>query len=1316
MAKTKQVFGEFKCKICTKVFTERAGLAQHIQLHRTDRPFACKKCTYTCKTKKYLNKHIARVHRQATGNECGVCSKKFHFKCQLDKHMYVHTNAKPFKCEVCNKGFNSTYSLSTHRHLHTGAKPFKCSYCEYACRDSSTLRKHRERHTGITRLYQCTACDKTYKTKRVLKVHVAEVHMELDMKTKPCPECGKLFKTVKHLNNHVRQTHQRLYECKCEICGAVLSSKYNMRTHLTTHIDYRPFACGFDGCAKRYKDKQALKKHTIVHYPEKHFVCDVCDKKFTRLHRMYDHKKQHQVKRKSVFCDHCGKGFYNKNYVRSHITRKHMYRQHYICDLCGLLTYNKPSIVMHLKYGHVSEMDRKCKICKKTYKKHLYLKAHYWKTHCIKYKLNKNRLRKSKKPTDSVTDDLRDTKIMHEIKVEPLSENEDVTESTEYSEAVLSEDTNIAMSENRTNAGTAVKKFTDFFIEHIIMPSTSNDEARQKETDVYVDVTSHKEAERVRKEMLKRWRKNGGVKPMKRVKRHFDEKIEITVFSETESDVPISEYKSRINSLKESVTTNDTNNSLTNNDVNNGLVIDQENSEINIPKTEKPDEDDSNYENQAINEINRETSNHNNDKEITSDDVETNLQLSSVNEEKTCEKYEIASDNIKLGECKEMNDEITLENNRSINGKIIKINYKQEKQNVKNDAVASTKNHTDSINNNKDLGQVDIENDIETAIQSNASENDEMDYTNSLAESVKLRKRQCVRKVKKISYRYSDNEEDDDLINNSKRNKLASVSDHYENLTNYQLRLTNDEDTQIQNNNLDKLELAKGKRKSKTNFKMPEDDRNANPKSKETNNEMASRENGETVENVQSNSEVDEINIENHLEERGVRKKRRCVKNSVNTDMNSDGDEEFVPDDETDEEKIKSQKFKLNSHQCYVCFKLYDTKQKLLDHCKEHFDVCNIKMLKKCPLCEFVTNSDLVRHVRLMHKINLNYLYGTLKDRKNNNNRSRFYFNVENNKFNEVEVIPSIKNLNRQAFLKIDRARREKNDKDIKKTKLVKKDGEWIVEKVLINTKKGNYVLPDKVEKELLKGDVNTEKELENGDYCVKMQKLSRIAKKNGQKMLFPCQKCEKICQTFSALKLHIRRHDPNAKPFKKKVWKHKLSAEELKELQDAKEKIKNANANNKNRYEKPKPIIHNHKCDPKLMDFYEKNIKGGDIEFWQFLKIFNKMSRENVNDFPDLENRTEFGNHFYNPDLNTSKESVRSNDRTDLDPIKLASNSGLIPKKTDSVRKKKVVNIKVRNLNNKYKRTILITKMEYIKRKQIKELLRKKNNEIVNI
>ncbi|CAH2215730.1 jg2479, partial [Pararge aegeria aegeria] len=119
MAKTKQVFGEFKCKICTKVFTERAGLAQHIQLHRTDRPFACKKCTYTCKTKKYLNKHIARVHRQATGNECGVCSKKFHFKCQLDKHMYVHTNAKPFKCEVCNKGFNSTYSLSTHRHLHT---------------------------------------------------------------------------------------------------------------------------------------------------------------------------------------------------------------------------------------------------------------------------------------------------------------------------------------------------------------------------------------------------------------------------------------------------------------------------------------------------------------------------------------------------------------------------------------------------------------------------------------------------------------------------------------------------------------------------------------------------------------------------------------------------------------------------------------------------------------------------------------------------------------------------------------------------------------------------------------------------------------------------------------------------------------------------------------------------------------------------------------------------------------------------------------------------------------------------------------------
>lgn len=456
-------------------------------------------------------------------------------------------------------------------------------------------------------------------------------------------------------------------------------------------------------------------------------------------------------------------------------------------------------------------------------------------------------------------------------------------------------------------------------------------------------------------------------------------------------------------------------------------------------------------------------------------------------------------------------------------------------------------------------------------------------------------------------------------------------------------------------------------------------------------------------------------------------------------------------------------------------------------------------MLKKCPLCDFATRNDLVRHVRLVHKIKLNYLYGTLKDRKNNNEKSRFYFNVTDDAIKEVEVIPSIKNLNRQAFLKIDRERRKNNEKEVKKTKLVKKDGEWIVEKVLINTK--NYLLPDKVE-ELLKNSEkestsnnndtenndkteeenikndNTEnesgesadktedsrkndgKELTSEEYCAKMRKLFQIAKKKGHKMLFPCKECEKICQTLSALKLHLRKHDPNAKPFAKKVWKHKLTEEQLKQLKENTEKYRTRDKNSKSRYEKPKPIVNKHRCDPKLKEFYEKNIKGGDIEFWQFLKIFNKITRENVNDFSDLEKFTAFGNYFYDPAANQKDDGSSKNDDSDLSrnesssknndanpsrnegrsknsdsslsrnernsknndsnpsrnegssKIHLNSNPsvfGLNPNKliSKSIVKKGIGN-NVRK-DNKFKRSILLSKKEYMERQQKKELLRKK-------
>ncbi|XP_047523096.1 zinc finger protein 91-like [Pieris napi] len=360
-------------------------------------------------------------------------------------------------------------------------------------------------------------------------------------------------------------------------------------------------------------------------------------------------------------------------------------------------------------------------------------------------------------------------------------------------------------------------------------------------------------------------------------------------------------------------------------------------------------------------------------------------------------------------------------------------------------------------------------------------------------------------------------------------------------------------------------------------------------------------------------------------------------------------------------ERDENGKLKFNVHQCYVCFTLYKTKEELLDHCQQHFDLCHTNTLRKCPLCDHVSSLTLSRHLLRKHKIKTKLYTGNIK-----NDGSQFYYDVNGKAINKLEVIPSVKLLNRQAYIDLDRTNRDKKDKIIAKTKLVKKGTEWIVEKEKLNIE--NFKIPKlcEIDSSMNFGD----------DHCARMKSLSVATKLNGGKMLYPCDRCEKICQTLSALKLHYRRHDPNAKPFKPKVWKHKL-------------KNNDKNTNNRNnivcdvtkRYVKPKPITNKHRCDPELIKFYESNITGDNIEFWQFLKIYNRMTRENIKDFSDLKNRTDFG-------IQPVSDVTSGTDNCNY-------------KITKDVGKKK------RKPQLKVLRHILISKKEYKKRNEIKARLR---------
>ncbi|XP_048002936.1 uncharacterized protein LOC125239408 [Leguminivora glycinivorella] len=1099
--KTKKI-KPFKCDLCPKRCSNKWDLVHHRYSHSDETPYKCPHCDYAGKSKKYLGRHIRNRHVRNKTVECGVCGMTFLYESQLKKHMYVHTGEKPYKCETCEKAFNSAYSLRTHKLIHANLKPFKCTYCPYACRDSSTLRKHKDGHLGKVHHYNCSICNASYGKRAALKVHIAEQHFNIDMKIMECDACGQKFKHRRGLVIHIQTIHEKTRSAKCDLCGVVLSNRANMRAHLRAHEDRRPYRCAFKGCGKRFKDASGRTKHEIKHYPERQFPCKICDRLFTREHRMQKHLTTHMAKVKKVECNYCGVRFYNKNYLTTHIERMHgRKKQKYVCDLCGLVTTNKPSIVMHLKYGHDPDKLKEivCDICDQTFKSDFNLKLHYWRRHKVDYIIPRKYPRKKK---------LKKT-IEVEVKEEPIDDNYEVE--------------------------------TYFTVTTKLEPV---DEEEEKLTEPVPELTE----------------------PVPELTEPVPELTE-----------PVPELTEPVPELTEPVPEPETRVQLENNlasDVFEEFITPiMKNREDRKPVYTRQAFVDKRSEMRIRKKIDRLM------KQRIKNEIERAKQLRKKREERA---RKLASRKLERTRRKY---------NRLIQN-AIKNSMKKDKVKIKHGAISAQEQQPDSL------------------LEANFFIKQTIDNRDRVVdEPLDIEKRR--KDIYEIMRR-----------NNSLVHENNGINDEEE--------MVNMEGNEINHN---------------------------------------------------EDVDIDEQSINNNDTGTDAVEKDITRKSGRNRKLNPKYfDDESCEDkrEKIDIKKVenKNRKLKFNTHQCYVCFKLYETKEELLDHCKEHFNLCEMQTIKKCPLCDYSTNLNITRHLKLKHNVKIDVRYGTFKEQENGN---KYYYEVNDDRIKQLEIIPSLKRLNRREYCKIDKRNREKKNKEVLKSKLVKKGKEWIVmkEKIKINYK--DCLLPniDKVE------SINVK-----GSYVDRLKELYKVAKKNGKTMVFPCDSCDKICQTLAALKLHSRKHEAHPKPFKKKVWKHKLEGKNVKKV--------NRVANIDNRMAQPQPVANKHRCDKELIEFYEQNIKGSDVEFWQFLKIYNKMERENVNDFEDLQKTTQFGLHFNEP--------VDNSEPKDLNGDLREENS--INNRNQTVKKK--VNNKVKNA---FTRVVRLSKREAKQREEARRRLREKIN-----
>ncbi|KAF9520304.1 hypothetical protein BS47DRAFT_1335906 [Hydnum rufescens UP504] len=87
-----------------------------------------------------------------------------------------------------------------------------------------------------------------------------------------------------------RRRNDALFKCPVPGCGSTFTRRFNLRGHLRSHTEERPFVCDWVGCGKSFARKHDCNRHQSLHSDQAvQHTCGGCGKSFSRTDALNRH-------------------------------------------------------------------------------------------------------------------------------------------------------------------------------------------------------------------------------------------------------------------------------------------------------------------------------------------------------------------------------------------------------------------------------------------------------------------------------------------------------------------------------------------------------------------------------------------------------------------------------------------------------------------------------------------------------------------------------------------------------------------------------------------------------------------------------------------------------------------------------------------------------------------------------------------------------------------------------------------------------------------------------------------------------------------